>query len=69
MTTNLNERVFLTRGQIKRLAKGKLVHFIRGGKRFTLGIKPINSKENRLRLQIRKLKVQLDAIKSKKRGK
>lgn len=62
MMASLNGTLLLTKGQIKRLAKGKAIYITRGGKDLFIGAKTRFSKERRLIEKIADLKQKLVSV-------
>lgn len=58
---HLNGHIFLTPGQVKKLAKGKTIRFRREGKWIVLGMK--NDKEAKIKARINRLRNELLRLK------
>lgn len=57
------DRIFLTRKQVSRLDKGKVVHFSRYKHKFVLGLKPKHTAAGKLKERIKKMQLELKKLK------
>lgn len=60
-----NNTLLLTEAQVKKITKGYHIKVLREKKWLTIGMKPKNTKENRIKIRIAKLKEELATMKKK----